>query len=208
MTENAAVDISTSAPLPSPAEDYEKTRTPEIGTQAYTTRDDTLDATTDLGIEINTTTSELLNRTGNSVDQSAADITAGTGPSKTPRNFTQDSEGETTINEHPQATRELVTHMEVDTTSDYPLEGTQAWVEAQVNNVTITAHEESSTAHLQVETNGATTLTYFTAEGSSTRPQDRNKAGMLHFTCARSKIISRECITSNVVHRKSESNFS
>ena len=171
-------------------------------TQAYTTRDDTLEATTDLGIEINDATSELLNRTGNSVDQSAVDTTAGTGPSKTPRIFTQDSEGETTINEHPQATRKS------DAASDYPLEGTQAWVEAQVNNVTITAHDESSTAHLQAETNEATTLTYFTAEGSSTRPQDRNTAGMLHFTCARSKIISRECITSKVIHRKSESNFS
>ena len=104
----------------------------------------------------------------------------------------------TAINELAQTTRESITHMEVDTTSDYPLEGTQAWVEAQVNNVTITAHEESSTAHLQAETNGARTLTYFTAEGSSTRPQDRNTAGMLHFTCARSKIIPRECITSQV----------
>ena len=101
LTKDAAVDINTSAPLPSTDEDHGIARTSEISTQAYTTRDDTLEATTDLEIEINTTTSELLNRTGNSVDQSAVDTTVGTGPSKTPRNFTQDSEGE-----HPQATRE------------------------------------------------------------------------------------------------------
>ena len=180
MTKDTRVDINTSAPLPSTDEDHGIARTSEISTQAYTTRDDTLEATTDLGIEINTTTSELLNRTGNSVDQSAVDTTAGTGPSKTPRNFTQDSEGETTIKEHPQATMESVTHMEVDATSDYPLEGIQAWVEAQVNNVTITAHEESSTAHLQAETNGATTHIYFTAEWFSTGSQNRNATGMLH----------------------------
>ena len=207
LTKDAGVDISTSEPLPSTDEDHGIARTSEISTQAYTTRDDTLEATTNLGIETNTTASAFISRTSNSVNQSAIDTTAGTGTSITARNLTQDSEEKTIINELPQATGESVTYMEVDTTSDYPLEGTQAWVEAQVNNIKITTQETTSTTRLQTETNGATTHIYFTTEWFSTRPQDRNTTGMLHFTCVHKiKIIPCECI--NVLHRKSESNFS
>ena len=180
LTEDVVEDISTSDHLPTSAKPQGINRNSVKST--YTTSDDTQEITTDQGIELTTTTNEFKNRASNSANQSKEDTTTDTGDaSKQTGNLTTDSERDAAINGRKKTTRETVTHMDVQSTSNYPLEETQAWVEGQMDDVKTTAQE----AHLQTETIAAATLVYFTTEGSSTGPVGRNTTGTLHLIYTR-----------------------
>ena len=114
-----------------------------------------------MGIDNNTATREFINRMNYSVNQSNVDTTTGADTSKTTRNWMKDFERESTINGHPQTT---IAPMEVHTTSNYALGGTQALVEDEMDNVTVVALETTSNAHLRTETIVSVTSIYVTPQ--------------------------------------------
>ena len=177
MTNDVGVYISTSEPIPTTAKPHESPKSSAMISQHYVTTDDTPEATTDTGMDINATTSEFINRYNDSVNQSNIDATAAVDTSKIARNWIKYSEGESTTYGHLQTTMEPVTDMEVHITSNYYLEETQALVEDQMDNVTVMFQETTPSAHLLTETIVNATLIYFTDEESTTRPQDQNITG-------------------------------